>query len=149
MHQSYQIFLQHAPQPSGLYPNWAPLIATPMARGRGEGAPPQMAEDPLFLCLKHYIFLKLQAYRMQEKCSPEGHDCKISPRGTCPPPVLDPLPRSWAPLIDIGTSVLASWHLQRSTFWQIQPPPIQKAGHQPAYCHVISLHMQWDGRLLT
>ena len=34
--------------------------------------------------LKHYIFLKMQAYRMQEKCSPEAHNCKI-PTGECAP----------------------------------------------------------------
>ena len=114
LHASVLSFLRHAPQPPGLYPN---LPCKVRSQVRVRHTHPQMAEG-LHSCLERYIFLKIQAYRTQEKRSPEAHDCKF-PQGNMP---LDTPWRSST----FDASVLASWCFERSTFWQVRPPPSKR-----------------------
>ena len=63
-------------------PRWLKV----MQARRGEGAVWEVGRPSRWLkvhilCLGRYSFLKLQAYRMQEKCSSEAHDCKSVPPG--------------------------------------------------------------------
>ena len=64
------------------------------------------------------IFSLKSRPRMHEKCSPEAHDCRISQGGPCSqiPPAVG--------IFD--ASVLPSWCLTRSTFWQMWPPPSER-----------------------
>ena len=75
-------------------------VARPVARGGGrenQTSPPRWLKVHI-LRLERYISLKTQAYRMQENCFPEAHDCKISPGEHAPGPQRSS-PSGRAPLV--------------------------------------------------
>ena len=107
-----------------------PLPPPTRPKGPCTGTPPliQILDTPLppplpdgwrsTFHILNTVFSSKSRPRMQEKCSPEAMIEKF-PRGNS----LDPT-SSRAPLVH--HTVLASWCLKGSTFWQIWPSPLSR-----------------------
>ena len=81
---------------------------------------------------------------MQEKCSPEAHDCKMSSEGACPwtPPPHPPMVEHWRLPLRLCALVLPLWCLKKSHFpTNMNSPMLSKLKRLAnAYIYLPTLH---------
>ena len=133
-------FLQHEPQPPELYHN---LPCQARSREGDVRHPTSRWLKVHTLRLERYIFLKIQAYRTQQKSSPrpEVHDCKISPGERAPRPP----PSGRAPLV----RRCLHHNVWKGPLSDNTTPPSKRLATGLLSAMLSALHMQWDEQHLV